>query len=68
MNTCPAPSIGLIAWLENTRIALPLKGVEASFHVRGDLVSVELSQIYHQSHSQPLDVLYSFPLPGSAAV
>ncbi len=68
MNTCPAPSIGLIAWLENTRIALPLKGVEASFSVRGDLVSVELCQIYHQSHAQPLDVLYSFPLPGGAAV
>jgi len=61
-------SFGLIAWLENNRITLPLKGVEANFDVRGDLVSVELCQIYHQDRAQPLDVLYTFPLPGGAAV
>jgi Ca-activated chloride channel family protein len=68
MNSASAPSTGLIAWLENTRVTLPLKGVEASFDVRGDLVSVELRQIYHQDRTQPLDVLYTFPLPGGAAV
>ena len=62
------PSFGLIAWLENNRITLPLKGVDANFDVRGDLVSVELCQIYHQDRAQPLDVLYTFPLPGGAAV
>ena len=67
MNS-PLPSFGLIAWLENNRITLPLKAVEASFDVRGDLVSVELCQIYHQDRAQPLDVLYTFPLPGGAAV
>ncbi len=62
------PSFGLIAWLDNNRVTLPLKGVEANFDVRGDLVSVELCQIYHQDRAQPLDVLYTFPLPGGAAV
>lgn len=69
MNQTALPSsFGLIAWLENTRIVLPLKGVEARFDVRGDLISVEMSQIYHQSHSQPLEVLYTFPLPGDAVL
>ena len=68
MNTPDIAQFGLIAWLQNNRITLPLKGVEARFDVRGDLVSVELCQIYHQDRAQPLDVLYSFPLPGGAAV
>jgi Ca-activated chloride channel homolog len=68
MNTSPSVAFGLIAWLENTRITLPLKGVEARFDVRGDLVSVALCQIYHQDRAQTLDVLYTFPLPAGAAV
>lgn len=59
---------GLLAWLEKTRIALPLKGVECSFAVCGDLVSVELDQIFEQNSRQALDCLYSFPLPAGAAV
>jgi Ca-activated chloride channel family protein len=59
---------GLIAWLEQTRIVLPLKGVECSFHVCGDVLSVEIDQIFHQNNSQPLDCTYTFPLPASAAV
>ncbi len=68
MNTPSHSPFGLIAYLQNNRITLPLKGVEARFDVRGDLVSVELCQIYHQDRAQPLDVLYTFPLPGGAAV
>ncbi|MSU61957.1 MAG: VWA domain-containing protein [Pedosphaera sp.] len=59
---------GLVAWLEKTRIQLPLKGVECRFQVCGDLVSVEIDQIFHQENRQPLDCLYTFPLPGDAAV
>jgi hypothetical protein len=38
----PAPSVsfGLIGWLESTRIALPLKGVECRFEVTGNLAQV----------------------------
>ena len=70
----PAPSatssaeMGLLAWLENTRIRLPLKGVEARFEVAADLAHVELDQIFHQTASQPLDCTYVFPLPADAAV
>src|SRR6266704_1758256 len=58
----------LIAWLEQTKITLPLKGVECAFHVCGDVVSVETDQIFQQNSAQPLDCLYTFPLPASAAV
>src|SRR5438445_695848 len=56
-------AFGLIAWLEQTKISLPLKGVECAFNVCGDVVSVEIDQIFHQNSSQPLDCLYTFPLP-----
>jgi Ca-activated chloride channel family protein len=59
---------GLIAWLENTRVSLPLKGVECQFTVTGALACVQLDQIYHQDHPQPLDCTYTFPLPAGAAV
>ena len=59
---------GLIAWLEETRIVLPLKAVDVSFDVSGDLAEVSLDQIFHQTAGRPLDVTYSFPLPAGAAV
>lgn len=59
---------GLVAWLEQTRLKLPLKGVECRFRVAGPLATVEVDQIFLQSHPQPLDVTYLFPLPGQAAV
>jgi Ca-activated chloride channel family protein len=61
-------AFGLIAWLEQTKITLPLKGVECAFNVCGDVVSVEIDQIFHQNSKQPLDCLYTFPLPAGAAV
>ena len=63
-----AESFGLIAWLKETRVALPLKGVECRFEATGPLLSVEMDQIFHQDHTEPLDCLYSFPLPSGAAV
>src|SRR5690348_9810854 len=59
---------GLIAWLENTRVALPLKGVECRFDVTGAMASVEVDQIYHQNTDRALDCTYTFPLPAGAAV
>jgi Ca-activated chloride channel family protein len=61
-------AFGLLAWLEKTRISLPLKSIECSFRVCGDLVSVEIDQIFHQNANRPLDCLYTFPLPATAAV
>lgn len=62
------PTFGLIAWLESTRIHLPLKAVECEFDVTGSAVNVQIDQIFHQSAERPLDVTYSFPLPSRAAV
>src|SRR5262245_61431447 len=59
---------GLVAWLEQTRVTLPLKGVECRFEVCGELLGVELDQIYHQNAAKPMDCVYSFPLPAGAAV
>ena len=61
-------AFGLVAWLEQTKITLPLKGVECRFNVCGDVVSVEIDQIFQQNSSRPLDCLYSFPLPAAGAV
>src|SRR3989442_1676629 len=70
LNPSPAErtAFGLVAWLEQTKISLPLKGVECAFNVCGDVVSVELDQIFHQNSTQPLDCVYTFPLPAGAAV
>src|SRR6188768_1817321 len=59
---------GLVAWLEKTRVALPLKGVECRFEVTGVIACVEIDQIYHQNTDRPLDCTYTFPLPAGAAV
>ncbi|HEY2342187.1 MAG TPA: VIT domain-containing protein, partial [Chthoniobacteraceae bacterium] len=67
-NFTPIPTYGLLAWLEETRIALPLKGVECRFEVSGSVASVEIDQIYHQNAPRPVDCVYSFPLPADAAV
>ena len=67
-TTPEPPAFGLLAWLDNTRIALPLKGVECRWIVTGAVASVELDQIYHQNATRPLDCVYTFPLPDGAAV
>jgi Ca-activated chloride channel homolog len=61
------PAFGLIAWLEQTQIHLPLKAIECRFEASGAAVDVQIDQIFHQSAGRPLDVTYSFPLPSKAA-
>lgn len=61
-------AFGLVAWLEQTKVTLPLKGVEGRFDVTAGVATVEIDQVYHQSHAQPLDCTYTFPLPSGAAV
>src|SRR5262245_51859349 len=60
-------AFGLIAWLEQTQIHLPLKGIECRFDASGAAVDVQIDQVFHQSAGRPLDVTYSFPLPSKAA-
>ena len=62
-----ATAFGLLAWLEQTQIHLPLKAIECRFDASGAAVDVQIDQIFHQSAGRPLDVTYSFPLPSKAA-
>jgi Ca-activated chloride channel homolog len=59
---------GLVAWLEQTRIHLPLRGVECRFRTAGPMVAVQIDQVFQQTAMRALDVTYSFPLPSKAAV
>ena len=61
-------AFGLVAWLEQTQIHLPLKAIECRFQASGAAVDVQIDQVFHQSARRPLDVTYSFPLPSKAAV
>lgn len=67
-RSVPSSEFGLVAWLEATRVVLPLKGVECRFDVTGTIGCVELDQIYHQNMDRPVDCTYTFPLPAGAAV
>ena len=71
MRTSPPSAdpatFGLIAWLQQTRIQLPLRAVDCRFRVTGDVAVVELDQVFQQTAAEPLDVAYSFPLPHGAA-
>lgn len=67
-HTSQSPVFGLVAWLEQTKVSLPLKGVECRFRVCGDLFNVEIDQVFHQNTAQPMDCLYTFPLLVGAAV
>lgn len=62
------PSFGLIAQLASSRITLPLVHIETRFRVNGEIAAVEIDQVFEQSARESLDVTYTFPLPGSAAV
>jgi Ca-activated chloride channel family protein len=66
-RTSPSTS-GLLAWLEQTQIHLPLKAIECRFEIAGPAVDVQMDQVFHQSALRPLDVTYTFPLPSRAAV
>jgi hypothetical protein len=68
IQTATQKSFGLIAWLQGPRLVLPLKAVECSFHVCGDLFRIEIDQVFHQGNRFPLECIYTFPLPASAAV
>lgn len=59
---------GLISQLANTRVTLPLTHIETRFRVTGEFAAVEMDQVFEQTARGPLDVTYTFPLPGDAAV
>ena len=50
------------------RVPLPLKTIDARFEASGDCASVVLEQIFEFDGPNPVDVIYTFPLPENASV
>ena len=66
-TTDPEP-FGLEAWLEKSRIVLPLRGLSVRADITAGFADVEVDQLFEQNNAQPLDCRYLFPLPADAAV
>ena len=65
-TTNPEP-FGLEAWLEKSRIVLPLRGLSVRADITAGFADVEVDQLFEQNNDQPLDCRYLFPLPADAA-
>ena len=59
---------GLEAWLEATRIRLPLREVAVRADVAAGFASVEIDMLFEQNNTEALDCRFVFPLPSAAAV
>ncbi len=66
-TTNPEP-FGLEAWLEKSRIVLPLRGLSVRADITVGFADVEVDQLFEQNNAQPLDCRYLFPLQADAAV
>ena len=64
----PSEPFGLEAWLEKSRIVLPLRGLSVRADITAGFADVEVDQLFEQNNAQPLDCRYLFPLPADAAV
>ena len=67
-RTTDPDTIGLEAWLEDTRIVLPLRGLSVRADITAGFADVEVDQLFEQNNAQPLDCRYLFPLPADSAV
>ena len=63
----PSEPFGLEAWLEKTRIVLPLRGLSVRADITAGFADVEVDQLFEQNNDKPLDCRYLFPLPADAA-
>jgi len=54
--------------LNTSRGNLPLSAMEVRGHVTGLLASTAVTQTFENTHSEPLEATYIFPLPDRAAV
>lgn len=63
----PVPPIPPIEFPETERV-VALRKTAVEIYVTGPLADVEVIQHFHNPTNDPVDVLYTFPLPGNAAV
>ncbi len=66
-RTDHSSTMGLEAWLESTRIVLPLRAVSIRAEVTAGLADVSIDQCFEQDNAQALDCRFLFPLPADAA-
>lgn len=66
-RTTPSDTNGLEAWLEDTRIVLPLRAVSVHADITAGFADVSVDQLFEQNNAQPLDCRFLFPLPAGAA-
>ena len=66
-RTTDPDTIGLEAWLEDTRIVLPLRAVNVRADITAGFAEVAVDQLFEQNNTQPLDCRFLFPLPANAA-
>jgi len=64
----PSEPFGLEAWLEKSRVILPLRGLSVRADITAGFADVEVDQLFEQNNDKPLDCRYLFPLPADAAV
>ncbi|WP_395740417.1 VIT domain-containing protein [Prosthecobacter sp.] len=67
LNTTETP-FGLTAWMNDLPVTLPLRHVEARFQILGDVVLMEIDQVFEQTADAAMNVIYTFPVPAGAAV
>ena len=54
--------------LSTSRGPLPLKALDVKAHILGLVTRVEVTQTFVNTHREPLEAVYIFPLPPRAAV
>jgi Ca-activated chloride channel family protein len=67
-RTTDSEPFGLEAWLDKSRIVLPLRGLSVRADITAGFADVEVDQLFEQNNAQPLDCRYLFPLPADSAV
>ena len=63
----PEPDSGFGS-LDSDRGPLPLKAMSVRAKVTGLLYDLEVEQVFHNTHPEPIEAVYVFPLPPRAAV
>ena len=66
-STTPDPAAGFGA-METSKGPLPLKAMDIQASIVGLLSRVEIRQTFVNTHQEPLEAVYVFPLPPRAAV
>jgi Ca-activated chloride channel homolog len=68
VSRCPAPDEGGFGSLTCEHGPLPLKAMDIQARIDGLVVQIALRQTFVNTHAQPIEATYIFPLPDRAAV